>query len=242
MFALSTNVRFKGVVGGESHPGPRFVRPMPAIQKDARASGKNSGIAVWSCKYRGCRTIVEGDFPYCAIHIKCQVNTCGEARHLVPKTDEYLAFCTTHATCAGRRCDAMKGLANTAKTCQEYVGRLALYCSSHGCSKHKCHHESIAEMLCIDPLGLPLLSDTDTDSNHAIPNRPRQNQVVPINKTTNNHHPSSSSNNDEDHNSENDSQPSRGRRRRLPPTQPNPVVRKKDFWRTAGGQEQKREA
>ncbi|KAL2024097.1 hypothetical protein VTK56DRAFT_9877 [Thermocarpiscus australiensis] len=50
------------------------------------------------CKTRGCRTIVEGRFPYCAIHIKCGMNGCGEARHFSSKTSEYLAHCTNHAT------------------------------------------------------------------------------------------------------------------------------------------------
>ncbi|KAL2129319.1 hypothetical protein VTI74DRAFT_7947 [Chaetomium olivicolor] len=156
------------------------------------------------CKTRGCRTIVEGEFPHCAIHIKCQVNGCGEARHFLAKANDYLAYCTGHATCSARRCNAMKVEGSPfcydhtcrergcnkptesaqycedhrcaepdcqyprsfgpereagkfcpmhtcrASKCQEYVGRLALYCSCHGCCKPKCHHVAIAEMLCID--------------------------------------------------------------------------------------------
>ncbi|KAK3297894.1 uncharacterized protein B0H64DRAFT_133774 [Chaetomium fimeti] len=45
------------------------------------------------CKNKACKTIVEGQFPYCVIHIKCQMSNCNEARHLSPKTNEYLTFC-----------------------------------------------------------------------------------------------------------------------------------------------------
>ncbi|KAK3304082.1 uncharacterized protein B0T15DRAFT_229234 [Chaetomium strumarium] len=88
------------------------------------------------CKTRGCRTIVEGEFPHCAIHIKCQMSGCGESRHFSAKAKDYLAYCTNH-TCRSQKC-------------HEYVDRLALFCGSHGCAKPKCHQEALAERLCID--------------------------------------------------------------------------------------------
>ncbi|KAK4236719.1 hypothetical protein C8A03DRAFT_45337 [Achaetomium macrosporum] len=113
------------------------------------------------CNTRGCRTFVEGEFPHCAIHIKCQMSGCGEARHFSTKAKDYLAYCTNHSTCSSRRCTAirMEGSPfceeHTCHTCRSqkchaYVDRLALFCSSHGCAKPKCHQEVLAERLCID--------------------------------------------------------------------------------------------
>ncbi|KAK4133151.1 hypothetical protein BT67DRAFT_435036 [Trichocladium antarcticum] len=190
----------------------KMAARLRTAQSSARVSGTAAKIPASDsiqdqCRTRGCRTIVEGKFPYCTTHIKCGMNVCGEARHLFDKTAEYHAYCVDHATCVAGRCSAMKlkgspfcdghtcrardcekrassqpycgdhGCAessclnprawasnpdpqakfcplHTCRTddCQASVDRLSIFCTTHGCSKPKCHQETIAETLCIDHL------------------------------------------------------------------------------------------
>ncbi|KAK4122767.1 hypothetical protein N657DRAFT_646501 [Parathielavia appendiculata] len=99
------------------------------------------------CKSGGCRTIVEGDFPYCASHIKCQATGCGEAKHYLAKADEYLAYCTTHATCTVEQCTALKtellAFCNEhtchVRTCDKATNS-GLYCENHRCAESRCQN------------------------------------------------------------------------------------------------------
>ncbi|SPQ20488.1 0b7fac7a-e532-4526-af4e-ab3daa248e5b [Thermothielavioides terrestris] len=95
----------------------------------------------------GCRSIVESDFPYCAMHIKCAWSSCGEARHFSARTNEYLAYCTNHATCSARRCAAIKmegSLFCEKHTCHERdcdkPTDSGLYCEDHRCHDSSCQY------------------------------------------------------------------------------------------------------
>ncbi|KAM7193369.1 hypothetical protein V8F20_008419 [Naviculisporaceae sp. PSN 640] len=98
------------------------------------------------CKAGSCRTIVEGNYPYCALHIKCEIASCGRARHsMAPKSDEYLAFCTEHATCEVGRCREIR-LNNSSfcgiHTCQERDCKKSAnsrpFCNDHSCQDADC--------------------------------------------------------------------------------------------------------
>ncbi|KAM7204785.1 hypothetical protein V8F33_001374 [Rhypophila sp. PSN 637] len=98
------------------------------------------------CKAGSCRTIVEGNYPYCALHIKCEIASCGRARHsMAPKSDEYLPFCTEHATCEVGRCRELR-LNNSSfcgtHTCQERDCKKSAnsrpYCNEHSCQDADC--------------------------------------------------------------------------------------------------------
>ncbi|KAH6851165.1 hypothetical protein B0I37DRAFT_129918 [Chaetomium sp. MPI-CAGE-AT-0009] len=99
------------------------------------------------CKTKGCRTIVEGQFPYCVIHIKCQVNSCNEARHLSAKTNEYLAFCIDHVSCPIRQCTGLK--TDRSRYCSNHTCRMRdcskpakcePYCEEHRCAEPSCRN------------------------------------------------------------------------------------------------------
>ncbi|KAK0651643.1 hypothetical protein B0T16DRAFT_83831 [Cercophora newfieldiana] len=105
------------------------------------------------CKTDGCRTIVEGEYPFCVIHIKCEVQNCNMARHLLAKTNEYLDFCTEHATCQVGRCRDIKGDGSPycpSHTCRERDCDQSCsakpYCDNHGCAEPSCNSPKSLEL------------------------------------------------------------------------------------------------
>ncbi|KAK0704785.1 hypothetical protein B0H67DRAFT_360170 [Lasiosphaeris hirsuta] len=102
------------------------------------------------CQEDGCRTIVDGDYPYCAMHIQCKIKPCGMTRHFLPKTKEYLAFCTDHATCEVNRCRDTKLERSpfcAIHTCHERdCSRNSQgnpYCPEHGCTEIRCENPKL---------------------------------------------------------------------------------------------------
>ncbi|KAK3684003.1 hypothetical protein B0T22DRAFT_268206 [Podospora appendiculata] len=97
------------------------------------------------CKTEGCRTIVDGKYPYCALHVTCEMHNCGRARHSMPKSKEYHAFCTDHATCAVNRCKDIRIERSpfcASHTCRERdctkSSHTGPYCNDHGCAEFNC--------------------------------------------------------------------------------------------------------
>ncbi|KAK1776326.1 hypothetical protein QBC45DRAFT_219479 [Copromyces sp. CBS 386.78] len=106
-------------------------------KKQVIIDGKQSSICCeeHQCQQDGCGTIVEGKYPYCAIHIKCDISNCNRARHNVSGTKEYLRFCVDHATCAVNRCKDMKI-------------EQSLYCANHTCRERGCSKSSQSKPFC----------------------------------------------------------------------------------------------
>ncbi|KAH7635845.1 hypothetical protein B0T09DRAFT_29047 [Sordaria sp. MPI-SDFR-AT-0083] len=106
-------------------------------KKQVIVDGKQPSICCeeHQCQQDGCGTIVEGKYPYCAIHIKCDISNCNRARHNVSGAKEYLRFCVDHATCAVNRCKDMK------------IDQ-SLYCANHTCRERGCSKSSQSKPFC----------------------------------------------------------------------------------------------
>ncbi|AEO71165.1 uncharacterized protein THITE_2025341, partial [Thermothielavioides terrestris NRRL 8126] len=100
------------------------------------------------CRTTGCRSIVESDFPYCAMRtftecglslrgprltvpdIKCAWSSCGEARHFSARTNDcqYPRPWTASGQDVGHYCPL-----HTCRRqmCHAHVDRLALFCITH---------------------------------------------------------------------------------------------------------------
>ncbi|KAH8907365.1 hypothetical protein BR93DRAFT_692158 [Coniochaeta sp. PMI_546] len=97
------------------------------------------------CRTPECRTIVEDGYPFCAIHIKCTVANCGNARYLPKGAKDYLLGCEMHVTCAAVGCSKLKVLGSTfclGHTCQERGCDIqvteGMYCRIHRCAYESC--------------------------------------------------------------------------------------------------------
>jgi len=141
------------------------------------------------CNTDGCRTIVEGKYPYCAlreyhppsgplssgslanrhcrclIDIKCEMNNCGRARHSVPKSKDYLAYCTDRGSNqplqpnSSYQCCVVQQLTkpshledatcNVAR-CKELKIEQSPYCSIHTCRERGCSKSSQRAPYCND--------------------------------------------------------------------------------------------
>ncbi|KAK3941717.1 hypothetical protein QBC46DRAFT_381813 [Diplogelasinospora grovesii] len=97
-----------------------------------------------TCRNDKCQTIVDEKYPFCALHIKCELRNCGKARHLVPKTKEYLSFCTEHVTCNLPRCKEIKLERSTFcanHTCRERDCAQSAFPRTPYCNDHRCEDE-----------------------------------------------------------------------------------------------------
>ncbi|KAK0740783.1 hypothetical protein B0T18DRAFT_393532 [Schizothecium vesticola] len=145
----------------EAVPGavPRYMRYELCIHHGCQSEGctspsqeRRNCCEKHQCMISGCNTIVEGKYPYCALHVKCDLKGCNMARHLLPRTKEYLRYCENHATCEADHCREIK---------LDYSGFCANHtCHERGCGKSShlkpyCSEHMCAEPSCESPRPLP---------------------------------------------------------------------------------------